>query len=150
MPASLASFVTDTNVWLLVGLVLCGVELLVPTAFVIFMMGVSALLVGMVSLLVPQVSLQVALWMVFSLLSVYATQRLLPKKTAKSLESATEAETLSEIPPGKAGRALYEGNSWRAVCSDETISIAAGEKVYVVRREGNTIVVLPLSLLRDE
>jgi membrane protein implicated in regulation of membrane protease activity len=149
MPASLASLVTPTNLWLLVGLVLCGVELLVPTAFVIFMMGVSALLVGIVSLLVPQVSVQVALWMVFSLLSVYATQRLLPKKTAKPLESATEAETLTEIPAGKTGRVLYEGNSWRAVCSDETISIAPHEKVHVVRREGNTIVVLPLSLLRD-
>jgi membrane protein implicated in regulation of membrane protease activity len=87
--------------------------------------------------------------MVFSLLSVYATQRLLPKKTAKPLESATEAETLTEIPAGKTGRVLYEGNSWRAVCSDETISIAPHEKVHVVRREGNTIVVLPLSLLRD-
>ncbi len=138
-----------TILWLLAGAILCFLELLVPTAFVEFMMGLSAFVVAGVSLLIPSVSLQVALWMIFSVASIFAFRRLLPHRTVATIADAKEAETLTEILPGQPGRVLYEGNSWRAKCDDQESTIAAQEKVIVVRREGNTLFVLPENLLHS-
>ncbi|MDJ0520099.1 MAG: NfeD family protein [Trichodesmium sp. MO_231.B1] len=138
-----------TIFWLLAGAILCFLELLVPTAFVEFMMGLSAFVVAGVSLLIPSLSLQVALWMIFSVASIVAFRRLLPHRTVATIADAKEAETLTEILPGQPGRVLYEGNSWRAKCDDLDSKIAAQEKVIVVRREGNTLFVLPENLLHS-
>ncbi len=138
-----------TILWLLAGAILCCLELLVPTAFVEFMMGLSAFAVAGVSLLIPSVSVQVALWMIFSVASIFAFRRLLPHRIVATIADAKEAETLTEILPGQPGRVLYEGNSWRAKCDDQDSPIAAQEKVIVVRREGNTLFVLPENLLNS-
>ncbi|NES72772.1 MAG: NfeD family protein [Okeania sp. SIO2D1] len=138
-----------TIFWLLAGAILCFLELLVPTAFVEFIMGLSAFVVAGVSLLIPSISVQVALWMIFSVASIFAFRRLLPNQTVATIADAQEAETLTEILPGQPGRVIYEGNSWRAKCDDESGAIAAHEKVIVVRREGNTLFVLPENLLNS-
>ncbi|NET42316.1 NfeD family protein [Okeania sp. SIO2B3] len=138
-----------TIFWLLAGAILCFLELLVPTAFVEFMMGLSAFIVAGVSLLIPSISVQVALWMIFSVASILGFRRLLPNHTVATIADAQEAETLTEILPGQPGRVIYEGNSWRAKCDDESSTIAANEKVIVVRREGNTLFVLPENLLNS-
>ncbi|NQZ63051.1 NfeD family protein, partial [Crocosphaera sp.] len=40
-------------------------------------------------------------------------------------------------------RVMYEGNSWQAICADPTMLISPHQKVYIVNRKGNTLVVLP-------
>lgn len=142
------SLFTPTFLWLLAGAVLCLVEMLTPTAFITFMMGIAAFLVALVSLILPQLSVQVVLWLVFStLLIVFSRHWFTPRRQAAFLQAQTQGETLTEIPPGQAGRVLYEGNSWRAICEDEAMAIAPHQKVYVLRREGNTLIVLPQNLL---
>ncbi|GGA30283.1 NfeD family protein [Okeania sp. KiyG1] len=141
--------INPTIFWLLAGAILCFLELLVPTAFVEFMMGLSAFVVAGVSLLIPIISVQVALWMIFSVASILGFRRLLPNHTVATIADSQEAETLTEILPGQPGRVIYEGNSWRAKCDDESGAIAAHEKVIVVRREGNTLFVLPENLLNS-
>lgn len=69
-------------------------------------------------------------------------------KASKTLD-AKEAQTMTEISAGQTGRVLYEGNSWRARCEDELEVIAPNQKVYVVRREGNTLIVVPRNLLHS-
>ena len=138
-----------TIFWLIAGAVLCFLEFLVPTAFVEFMMGLSAFAVALLSLLIPHASIQVALWMIFSVASIFAFRRLLPRHTVATIADAKEAETLTEILPGQAGRVLYQGNSWRAQCDDLESKISAQQKVIVVRREGNTLFVLPENLLNS-
>ncbi|MGK7914784.1 MAG: NfeD family protein [Prochloraceae cyanobacterium] len=139
---------SPTFLWLIAGSILCLMEFLFPTAFVAFMMGISALLVALVSLVVPSIPLQIVLWLVFScLLIILSRQLFTPQRQGASLGEDREGETLTEIPPGKTGRVIYEGNSWRAKCENEYQAIAADEKVYVVRRQGNTLIVLPQKLL---
>jgi len=134
-------------IWLLAGSMLCLVELFVPTAFVVFTMGVSALVVALVALVIPLFPVQVVLWLALSTALVIGVRRILPPaKVAKRLD-AVEARTLTEIPPGETGRILYEGNSWQACCDDETATIAPNQKVYVVRRQGNTLIVVPQTLI---
>lgn len=136
-----------TLVWLVAGAILCLMELVLPTAFVAFMMGISAFGVALVSLIVPQLSVQVFLWLGLSTTLVLLSRRLLPHKHKLKLQDAFVGETLTEIPAGKDGRVLYEGNSWRARCEDRALAIAPYQQVYVVRREGTTLIVMPEDVL---
>lgn len=142
--------INPTLVWLVAGAGLCLVELFLPTAFVAFMMGISAFLVALVSLIIPNLSWQVSLWLVFSTSLVLLSRRFLPKaRKSSKIRDAIVAETLTEIAAGKEGRVIYEGNSWRARCDDPSCAIAPEQKVFVVRREGTTLIVVPENLLHS-
>ena len=137
-----------TLLWLIAGSILCLMELVFPSAFVEFMMGISAILVAFASLILPNSTFLVVLWLGLSTgLIVFSRRFLTNKRQVPKIREETEAETLTEIPAGKPGRVLYEGSSWRAKCEDGNLAIAPEQKVYVVRREGNTLIVLPANLL---
>ena len=130
--------------WLIAGSVLCLMEVVFPTAFVAFLMGFSAILVAIVALVMPSSELQVFLWLCLSTILILLSRRWLRTKSRHSLiRDAQEGETLTDISPGKAGRILYEGSSWRARCEDDAIAISPHKKVYIVGRQGNTLIVLP-------
>jgi membrane protein implicated in regulation of membrane protease activity len=133
--------------WLIAGLILCVMELVLPTAFVELTMGISAVMVAVVAWFVPSLMVQVALWLLLSVGLAFLLRRLLPKRTRPSIEDAKHAKTLTEIPPGQTGRVIYEGNSWQARCEDEQLAIAPNQRVYVVGRSGTTLIVLPESLI---
>lgn len=138
---------TPSMLWLVAGLILCLLELLVPTAFVAFLMGISAFVVALVAWVLPQFPIQVVLWLLLSTALVFLSRRFIPHPKASKNLDAIVAQTLTEIPAGETGRILYEGNSWRARCEDETDAIAPNQKVYIVRREGTTLIVVPQNLL---
>ena len=138
-----------TILWFLAGSILCLVELFVPTAFVVFTMGISALVVGLLASIVPLFSLQVVLWLLLSVSLIFCSRRLLPPAKASKNLDAKEGRTLTEIPAGETGRVLYEGNSWQARCDDDMSAIAPHEKVYIVRRQGTTLIVVPQKMFHD-
>jgi membrane protein implicated in regulation of membrane protease activity len=80
---------------------------------------------------------------------VLASRRLIPKGKARAIEDAKEATTLTEIPPGEAGRVIFEGNSWRARCEDYDTAIPPNKNVIVVGRKGTTLIVVPENLLHS-
>ncbi|MEL6161525.1 MAG: NfeD family protein [Cyanobacteria bacterium J06623_5] len=131
--------------WVIIGAVLCLMELLLPTAFIESALGVSAFAVALLSFVVPSLNYQIALWMLISLFTFWALKRFIPNRTAPALREATEARTTTAIPAGQAGRVMYEGNSWQARCNDEQVSIGPDQEVFVVERKGNTLIVIPLS-----
>jgi membrane protein implicated in regulation of membrane protease activity len=139
---------TPTLVWLLAGVALCLIEFVLPTAFIAFVMGLSALIVATVSTVMP-LNVQIILWMALSVLMVLVSRRFINRKAALKLD-ATEAETLTEILPGKPGRVLYEGNSWSARCETFDGTIAPHQKVYIVGRRGTTLIVVPEGLAHEE
>lgn len=140
--------VNPTLFWIVVGGILCSMEFVFPTAFVSFMMGIAALLVAIVSLFVPQYTLLMGLWLIFATSLTIISRRLFtPKRKLSITGDDSEATTIGGIPAGTVGRVLYEGNSWRAKCADETRDIAPNEAVFVVRRQGNTLIVLPQKML---
>ena len=134
--------------WFVIGIGLCLTELILPTAFFLFIMGLAALAVAAISLILDLPNILIALWVIFSFLGILLSRRYLtPKRKASNLDDDREGETITSILPGKTGRVLYEGNSWQAKCVDQTIEIAANELVYVVEKKGNTLIVLPSKLL---
>ncbi len=139
---------SPTVIWLIIGISLCSVEAVVPTAFIAAVMGISALMVAFLAQFIPVLGMQVGLWMIFSLLLVGLSRRFIRSGRPVKLDD-TQAETLTDIPPGKVGRVQYEGCSWAAVCEDETAAIAPHQKVYVVARRGTTLIVMPEGVLRS-
>lgn len=139
-----------TLLWLLAGAILCLMELFFPTAFIEFMMGVAALLVGLISLVVPVFGVQVLAWLVLTTVGILLSRRVFtPKQRSRLIiEESRDGRTLTEIPPGETGRVLCEGNSWQARCEDEAIAIPPNAKVFILRREGNTLIVLPTSVIQ--
>jgi membrane protein implicated in regulation of membrane protease activity len=133
--------------WLVLGVVFCFAEIIFPTAFIEFAMGLSALAVSLLSLYTGNFLLQTVVWLALSTAIAIASRKLVPRQRSQQLEDAGEAETLTVIPAGQKGRALYNGNSWSAYCDDPKLSIPARQKVLVLRREGNTLVVMPLNIL---
>lgn len=140
---------SSTLVWLLAGSVLCLSELFLPSAFVAFMMGISAFAVALLSQFGLSLWLQVAIWLLLSTMLVLLSRRFLQPRRKSKIQDAIIAETLTEIPAGKAGRVLYEGNSWRARCDDDKLDVAPHQRVYVVRREGTTLIVMPENILHS-
>ncbi|HAC63062.1 MAG TPA: hypothetical protein DCF68_05860 [Cyanothece sp. UBA12306] len=131
--------------WLIAGAILCFMEVLFPVAFVAFMMGLSAIIVAAISLVIPYFPLQVIFWLSLSTISIIGSRRLLARKAmlASNLGDDNEGETLTQISPGKTGRVIYEGNSWPAKCADDQLSINPHQRVYIVGRKGNILIVLP-------
>lgn len=141
---------STTVIWLIAGTLLCLTEVFFPTAFVALMMGISAIVVALLSRVVLGLWLQVFVWLLLSTMLVVLCRRFMtPSKRKSKIQDATIAETLTEIPLGKTGRVLYEGNSWRARCDDEKLAIAPHQKVYLIRREGTTLIVMPESILHS-
>ncbi|MGD1901517.1 MAG: NfeD family protein [Geitlerinemataceae cyanobacterium] len=127
--------------WLAIGLGFCAMEVILPTAFVEMSMGVSALVVALLTAFVPGLNLQIGLWMVLSLLSVMAVKRWLPQVRSLPIDDETEAEALTAMEPGELGRVIFEGNSWRAKCEGDR-AISPSDRAIVVGRKGNTLLVM--------
>jgi membrane protein implicated in regulation of membrane protease activity len=135
--------------WLMAGLALCVLEFVVPTAFVELTMGISAIGVAALALFVPQLGIQVAVWLALSITLTLLSRRFLPQPRNRTIEDSQEAKTLTGISPGEVGRVLYEGNSWQARCADDELAIAANQKVYIVERRGTTLIVMPQNILHS-
>lgn len=135
--------------WLIAGIALCALELVFPTAFIELTMGMSAIVVAVLAQFIPQIGIQVGIWLVLSISLTILLRRFLPKARNRTIEDSKEAKTLTGILPGETGRVLYEGNSWQARCADEEMAIAANQKVYVVERRGTTLMVMPENLLHS-
>jgi membrane protein implicated in regulation of membrane protease activity len=134
--------------WIIAGVSLCMVEFIFPTAFISFMMGVAALLVAVVSLVLPQFTILISLWLFFAIALTLLSRRFFtPKHKVAMTGDDLEAKAISGIPAGTMGRVLYEGNSWQAKCADETRDIAPNEVVYIVQKQGNTLIVLPATMI---
>jgi membrane protein implicated in regulation of membrane protease activity len=92
--------------------------------------------------------LQIAYWMGLSTACVIWVRPMLLKGKKFTVPDATEARTLTEILPGETGQVLYEGCIWQARTEGYQGAIASNQRVYVVRREGNILIVLPENLFQ--
>lgn len=133
-----------SQVWLLIGIALVVVELLVPlpTFLIAGAMGLAALIVAAIAMILPIPALQILIWMLISGMLAVFSRRFIPKDSHQ-LKESSEGVTLTEIPAGETGRVKYEGGSWKAICDNPQIAIAAEQKVIVLRRQGTTLIVVP-------
>jgi hypothetical protein len=133
--------------WLVLGLVLLGVEILTPGGFYIIFFGVAALIVG----LLAGLGLGGPLWaqfVLFSFLSVAALVVTRPYlvRWARSGERPDPIDRLEgesavladDLAPGAYGKAELRGTSWTVLNHDHR-PLARGQRVRVVRVDGLTL-----------
>jgi len=137
-------------IWMLIGVILVAIEMasMGSLAFVAEAAGFTAFAIALLSLFVPQVEIQVTVWVILSVLAIWYSRRFLPKDQLLFME-AEEGKTLTGIKSGQAGRVKFEGQSWRAICGDQNVEIPAGVEVIIIEKRGNTLVVVPKNWLSD-
>ena len=143
--------------WFALGVMLCLTELFLAKnlaksyKFVPLIAGIIAIILSILLLKVyylPDWNWQIGYWMIFSTVSVIWLRPMLLKNKKVIVRDATEAKTITEILAGKTGKVLYEGTIWQARCNDQSMAIASDQTVYVLRREGNTLIVAPEQLFQ--
>ena len=133
--------------WLLLGLVLLGVEMLTPGGFYFLFFGVAALVVGILAGLGAGGPLWAQL-VVFSVLSVACLFVLRPylvrwtgsgeqPDPVDKLEGQV-AMLVDDLAPGAYGKAELRGTSWTVLNHDHR-PLARGQRVRVVRVDGLTL-----------
>jgi len=134
-------------VWIVGGIGLILAELAVPSFFIIWF-GLGALLVGLLALLLPELSLtaQLATWTIASLAMVVLWFKVFKQSFNKTRVGTADGEVIGEIgllvgavAPFQRGKVRFQrpilgAEEW--VCLADT-AIAAGERVRVVAVEGS-------------
>ena len=134
--------------WIIIGLTLMLCEFAIP-GLVLFFFGIGAIITGLFALFIPSLNLQLALFSLFSLLSLFGLRRILkPMFTGKTTDRNTDympegmigqrctVETL--IQPDSAGKVILNGTSWRAE-SNETLQ--PGTHVIIQEQRSLTLIV---------
>lgn len=133
--------------WVLLGIGLALAELAIPAFFVIWF-GAGALLVAVVTALMPDLSLaeQVAVWILASLALVFAWFRVFKTGRHKTRIGMADGEvvgevglTVSVVAPFQRGKVRFQkpllgSEEWVCLSEEE---IPAGERVRVVAVEGS-------------
>jgi inner membrane protein len=133
--------------WLSLGLILGAVEILVPGFFLMWL-GLAAILVGLLTWLLPGmiVPMQVALFAIFSILTVYAGKKFLkdnpiqsddPKLNDRGARLTGEIVTVVEAIADGRGRVKVGDTEWSARGADAL----AGARVRVTGADGAVLLV---------
>ncbi len=135
--------------WLIGGTGLCLMEFVLPSALISVFLGLAAIGVSLFALFFPSaLAVQVFVWMLLSAAITWLGHRFRPRQSSIDF-SRTEAQALTAIAPGQAGRVLYEGASWRAKCGDDTSTMQPEQQLQVIGRDGTTLLVVPMNYLED-
>ena len=138
--------------WVVLGIVLAGIELVSPTGFYVIFFGVGALLVGVLGMLGVSGPAWVQ-WLMFTVLSIGSLavfrQPLLQRMRRREVPHA-EVDTLvgelatplGDIRPGDVGRAELRGSAWAARNISAEL-LTQGRRCRVHRVEGLTIDIAP-------
>jgi membrane protein implicated in regulation of membrane protease activity len=111
-------------------------------------LGFAAILTAIVSLTVPDFTVQLLIWGVLAISLALIMRGMMPNQS-RELDPPAEAKVSESIPPGGLGEVAYEGSLWRARCQVSDIEIGVGQIVHVIDRQGNTLIVLPSTFLED-
>jgi len=136
--------------WMVIALVLAGLEMATPGGFFVVFFGAGALVVGFLGLAgldLPQ-WLQ---WLLFSFFSIVALLlfrepllRAMRERTAGAgqVDALTDdvAITLEEMAPGAVGRAELRGSTWSARNGGQA-TLAKGVRCRVLRVDGLMLVI---------
>lgn len=135
-------------IWLILSGIFMIAEI-VTVGFLIFWLGVGALITMLVSFITDNVIIQTAVFVISSTLLIFCTRPLAKKLTKKDKDVVTnafaivgkKALVIKDINPTLgAGQIKVDGQVWSAKCEDDTI-IAQGTEVYILKIEGVKAVV---------
>jgi membrane protein implicated in regulation of membrane protease activity len=134
--------------WLFLGLVLLGIEIMTPGGFYILFFGLAALVVGAAAGF-HIVAAEWAQWLLFSVLSI--TSLLLFRNSLLRLTEITQPKEAvadgvigemalihDDLAPGAYGKAELRGTVWN-VKNTGTVPLTKGQRGRVIQVEGLTL-----------
>jgi membrane protein implicated in regulation of membrane protease activity len=132
-----------TTFWLFLGLGLCALEAVFPTAFIALVMGASALVMAMLSPWILSSGLQALVWIALSGLGILFSRSFVKQTVVKQWDDAW-GEVTEAIAPGQTGRVRYEGGSWLACGETTEMAVGTGQTVQILSKRGTMLVVKPV------
>jgi membrane protein implicated in regulation of membrane protease activity len=136
--------------WAIAGAILLGAELgFIDAQFYLVFVGVSALIVGAVTLLVPTTPTWVewALFAVLAILTVSTFRRIIYARLRRDAPSpvrhgpAGDVLTLpSRLAPGESCQVEYRGSHWTAT-NGSSEAVEAGSRVRITHVQGLALIV---------
>ncbi len=141
--------------WLVLSILFLIIEILTPGIFLFSCLSIGALLALITAFLTKSLVVQIAVFVICSLLSIYFLKPFLTKVTEKLPKSNVDkyigkkALVVEPINGYKtAGLVKIEGELWRAVSVDKE-KILQDEEVEIVKVDGTHLVVKKLSNLKN-
>lgn len=137
--------------WMTVGMLLCALELIGPTTFLLWP-GIAALITGVITLLIPILGwqLQVALFAILAVASTVAGRAFFKRTSNDGQQSQLNRRTDSYIGrtvtlidaiDNGVGSTLIGNNRWRVVGPDTP----AGTSMLITGLDGASLVVEPIA-----
>ncbi|RPJ05870.1 MAG: NfeD family protein [Spirochaetaceae bacterium] len=136
--------------WILIGVILSGLELLTP-GFVVIFFGIGAVITGLLSLIIPgmntNILAQFITWIASSFLSLGIFRKFFKKVfMGKEIsddgtdeyvgQTATVTEPVTEKKPG---RVTFHGTTWKAITFDQACE--PGDIVEIMKKDNLTLIV---------
>lgn len=106
-------------------------------------MGVSALIMAMLSPWILSSGLQALVWIALSGLGILLSRSFVKQTIMKNWDDAW-GEVTEAIAPGQTGRVRYEGGSWLACGETTEMAMEAGQTVQILSKRGTMLVVAPV------
>ena len=141
--------------WIGLGLVLAGFEMIVPGVYLIWL-ALAALVTGALTFVFdPGVPLQVVNFVFLSLIAVYTARRMFgetpiasddPLMNNRMGRLVGQTGTVSVAIEHGEGRITQGDSQWPARGPE----LPAGTRVRIIGSDGGTLIVEPLTLLKDE
>ena len=134
--------------WLFLGLILLGIEIMTPGGFYILFFGLAALVVGAAAGF-HVVAAEWAQWLLFSVLSITSlllfrnplrrlTEVKPPKEDVADGVIGESALIHDDLAPGAYGKAELRGTVW-SVKNTGTVPLTKGQRGRVIQVEGLTL-----------
>ncbi|MGB1582809.1 MAG: NfeD family protein [Solirubrobacterales bacterium] len=143
----------DWIYWIIAAVILAGIELAVFSVFFFGPLSLAAIVAAVVAALGGSVELQMAVFVLLGVASMFALRPVAEKYRHGDPELVSnvdaligkEAFVLEELTHDKLGLVRFESDNWTAKPIDSIASIPANEHVRVVKVAGATVVVEPLT-----
>ena len=144
------------QIWLIISGV-CFIIEIATIGFLVFWFAVAALITCLLSLFIPNIIIQTAIFLVLSVSLIFLTRPFADKMNKKDntvtnfnkvigMEAIVTKEINANGSTSVGQVKVVSGDIWSAITSDYTDSIPVGSKVKVLKIDGVKLVVTPIVL----
>ena len=135
--------------WIILGIIFVILEIITPTFFFLWF-GISGFITAILGIFITNKIITTTFFIILSFILVIFSRKIVKpwlkssenrKFSLDELENATGI-AISDIGKNKSGIVKIFGEEWKAMSDEE---IKSGDKIVVLKREGNTLVVKKLS-----